>query len=201
MQIQVFQASDDAASGWQMLHLGKLQTAPKILYTSSRADSSFIDHLQRQFEAFGDSTDADELLLITPQVRLEKAATFSYEQVALVLRYGPLFTQSLPSSCYHPATAVAWAKVDIMHKNRIFLNFKASKLSSSNSSMAADYYDLKAWLALINSALQAWHSLEQLHIIGQAEGLGSKDRMQSLNTKMDLSATQQVEWSSHSNRL
>ena len=75
----------------------------------------------------------------------------------------------------------------------VFSSISGHQSCQAAIALAADCYDLKAWLALIDSTLQAWHSLEQLHIIGQAEGLGNKDRMQSLNTMMDLSATQQVE--------
>ena len=92
MQIQVFQASDDVASGWQMLHLAKLQTAPQVLYTSSRVDASFIDHARQPFEAFVDSTDAGGMTLVTPEVRLEKAAIFSYEQVTLSFLRSDLYS-------------------------------------------------------------------------------------------------------------
>ena len=68
-----------------MLHLGKLQTAPQILYTSSRADASFVEHMRQPFEAFIDRADSEEFTLVTPEVRLEKAATFSYEQAIITL--------------------------------------------------------------------------------------------------------------------
>ena len=79
--MQVFQAADDAASGWQTLQLAKLQTAPQIIYTSSRADASFIEHLQQPFEAL--TGHAEDMQSITPQVRLEKAAMFGPEQVGI----------------------------------------------------------------------------------------------------------------------
>lgn len=81
LQIQVFQAADDTHSGWQMLKLAKLQLAPQIIYTSSRADSSLIQELQQPYEAVLRGDSSEDVTVITPQVRLEKAAFFDPKQV------------------------------------------------------------------------------------------------------------------------
>jgi hypothetical protein len=40
--------------------------------------------------------------------------------------------------------------------------------------------------------LQAWHCLEQLHVGGGGENVGSKERLHLINTMINLSAVQQV---------
>lgn len=79
-QIQVLQAADDADSEWQMLKLAKIQTSPKIMYTSSRADPMFIEVMRQPYEMCADDA-ACEMTEIHPQVRVEKASVFSPEQV------------------------------------------------------------------------------------------------------------------------
>ena len=82
-----------------MLHLAKLQTAPHIVYTSSRADASFIEHLQQPYETFIDRMNADGMTAVKPQVRLEKAAIFSYEQVEVLLISLSTYLLSKDSFC------------------------------------------------------------------------------------------------------
>ena len=77
--MKVFQAVDDAPSGWQMLQLAKLQTFPDVIYTNSRAELSFLEQLRQPYEALiGDDGCPQSVI---PQVRLEKAAIFKYDQV------------------------------------------------------------------------------------------------------------------------
>lgn len=73
---------------FQMLTLAKLQAAATMIFTSSKSDQSFVDKLH---DTAGQPSGAP-----VPEVRIEKASLFSYEQALKLLQN--LQVRGMPSS-------------------------------------------------------------------------------------------------------
>ena len=80
VQVNVMQTHDDAHGpfAFQMLQLAKLQAAPRVIYTSSKADKVFLDKLRSPMHPSGNAALHD--------VRTEKASMFSLEQALRLLQ-------------------------------------------------------------------------------------------------------------------
>lgn len=74
------QTHDDAHGpfSFQMLQLAKLQAAASVIYTSSKQDKTFLDKLRAPLHPSGDA--------FLPDVRIEKASMFSFDQALRLLQ-------------------------------------------------------------------------------------------------------------------